>query len=217
MPPPPPADEALAQVAAKPMAAAPPRPVGVEETFRARLQDPVPPGADAGPLVPNRLNIRPPSQMATVVVSSTGVEMLDLRPTLGAGTRGVPTGVSALPMQGTVRVATILFENGSSRLRQRDRQILREVSAMHRDRGGQVRVVGHASSRTRNMDPVRHKLVNFQVSAARADAVARELARLGVSRDAIQVAAVGDEEPEYYEIMPSGEAGNRRADVFLEY
>jgi len=45
--------------------------------------------------------------------------------------------------------------------------------------------------------------------------VAGELMRLGVAKDKIVVAAVSDAEPMYYEIMPSGEAGNRRTEIYL--
>ncbi len=60
-----------------------------------------------------------------------------------------------------------------------------------------------------------HKMANFQVSAARADRVVSELVRMGVKKGDIQMAAVSDTEPIYYEFMPSGEAGNRRAEVYL--
>jgi len=31
------------------------------------------------------------------------------------------------------------------------------------------------------------------------------------------VGAVADNEPVYYEVMPSGEAGNRRAEIYIDY
>ena len=50
----------------------------------------------------------------------------------------------------------------------------------------------------------------------RANAVANELMRKGVSASDLVIEAVGDRAPEYYESMPAGEAGNRRAEIFLE-
>ena len=44
-----------------------------------------------------------------------------------------------------------------------------------------MRVIGHASSRTREMDWVRHKMVNLNVSLDRANAVASVLVRSGVA------------------------------------
>jgi flagellar motor protein MotB len=112
-------------------------------------------------------------------------------------------------------VATIQFSNGSSRLNARDRRILRDVSALQHQGGAKVTVIGHASQRTRDMDTDRHSRVNQKISQDRADAVSRELIRLGVAADSIQVSAVSDSRPLYYEYMPTGEAGNRRTEVYL--
>ena len=114
-----------------------------------------------------------------------------------------------------VKVATIMFANGSARLTARDVGILRQVELLLEQRGGTLRVVGYASGRTRNMDPISHKMVNFQISVKRANAVARELVRLGVRGGKIQVNARSDGSPLYYEFMPSGEAGNRRAEIYI--
>jgi flagellar motor protein MotB len=81
---------------------------------------------------------------------------------------------------------------------------------------GSVKVVGHASSRTANMPVERHLEVIFQKSHARATAVAQALIRAGVPADKVQIEAVGDSQPIYYESMPKGEAGNRRAEIFVQ-
>ena len=121
----------------------------------------------------------------------------------------------SLPPGSATRVATILFSNGSSVLDSRDRQILSDVARLQKQRGGTVHIVGHASQRTQNMDPVTHKMTNYQVSAKRAAQVADELRRLGISDDMVRTAAVGDNRPIYLEVMPSGEAGNRRTEIYL--
>lgn len=159
---------------------------------------------------------------ATVVVSSSGVEMV------GDGSAAAPTPKAALPMaiktalqlpssvpDGGERVATILFSNGSYTLTGRDRQILSEIVRLQRQRGGKVRVVGHASSRTRNMDPVRHKMVNYKVSVDRAEIIGKQLMRLGMASADVFIDARSDTAPLYFESMPSGEAGNRRAEIYL--
>jgi len=123
----------------------------------------------------------------------------------------------AQPISGNaVKVATIMFGNGSSKLSARDRSILANVRKIQQERGGRLRVIGHASSRTRNTDPVRHKMINFKVSAARADAVVNELLKQGLDKASLQVDAVSDSTPVYFEFMPTGEAGNRRAEIYLE-
>jgi len=118
---------------------------------------------------------------------------------------------------GSYQVATIQFPNGSAKIGARERRILRQVAAQHKKTGGTIRVVGHASSRTRSTNMARHKLINLQVSAARADSIARELVKFGTRANDITIGAVSDSEPKYHEYMPSGEAGNRRAEIFFDF
>ncbi|WP_420348520.1 OmpA family protein [Pelagibius sp.] len=112
--------------------------------------------------------------------------------------------------------AIIFFSHGSVDLDGNDRDVLRDLVTLHQQRGGSLRVVGHASSRTRNATPDEHQVANFEMSLKRADAVSAELRRLGVSGAALKTEARSDAEPVYHEFMPSGEAGNRRVEIFLE-
>lgn len=109
------------------------------------------------------------------------------------------------------------FSHGSAKLSARARRDLKAVVQVFNEQGGIIRVVGHASSRTRNMTIEQHKLVNFWISVDRAHAVAHELMRQGVNATAIAVEARGDSQPIYFESMPAGEAENRRAEVFFEF
>jgi len=164
-------------------------------------------------------NVNP---IETVVISSTGIEtgkggsmIVPILPVVSASLASGATTQGAIA-KGAVRVATINFTSGSAKLNARDRQILAQVLRLQKERGGRLRVVGHASKRTRTMDPVRHKMTNLKVSTKRADVVARELARLGVKSVEMVVDAISDRQPVYYEFMPSGEAGNRRTEIYLE-
>ncbi len=121
------------------------------------------------------------------------------------------------PENKTRQLATILFPNGSSKLTKYEINILRNVAKRQKSRGGILKIVGHASSRTANLDPIRHKFVNFNISSDRALAVRTALIRLGARANSIEVAAVSDTMPKYRENMPNGEAGNRRAEIFLSY
>ena len=168
-----------------------------------------------------------PGETGTIVISSEGVQ------TQGAMAAAAPAPETLAPPQTLpssqlakpgsapvflgpgVRVATILFENGSAKLKAHDKRILSAVTRLQRQKGGTIRIVGHASSRTRNLPPVKHKMANFQISVARADMVYGELVRLGIKSESIVIAAVSDHEPLYYEFMPSGESGNRRTEVYL--
>ena len=131
-------------------------------------------------------------------------------------TKELPATAASQPLPpGATRVATIVFPNGSARLTARDRQILAQVVALQKEQGGTLHVVGHSSSRTRNLSPEKHRLVNYKVSALRAKTVANELIRRGANRRTVATAALADSQPLYQEIMPNGEAGNRRAEIFL--
>ncbi|MBN06650.1 MAG: hypothetical protein CMM45_02305 [Rhodospirillaceae bacterium] len=173
-------------------------------------------------------NIRTPGEESvfpqTVVVSGNGVETMSVEPAApGVSGNSTVSGVRSLEefdpgtLRGSYQVATILFKNGSAKLRGADKRILKKVAAQHKSMGGTLRIVGHASSRTRNLDPVKHKVVNFAISAARADAVVRELVRLGAKPSNLFVGAVSDNQPKFRETMPSGEAGNRRTDIYIDF
>lgn len=168
-----------------------------------------------------------PDDFGTVVVSSTGVSSghaAAAAPNPAAVTQqplaGGPLTHMARPARpiapGAVKVATIHFSNGSAALSARDRQIIANALQLKKERGGRIHIVGHASSRTRATDPVRHKMVNFKVSVDRADAIARELIRLGLKKEEMVVDAISDANSLYFEFMPTGEAGNRRAEIYLE-
>ena len=161
---------------------------------------------------------------ATVVVSSNGVNVKSISAPNGVFAQAqsmaskspvfAPNLRQSKVINGT-KVATILFQTGSSGLSGNDRKIIGQVVQLHQQRGGKVTVVGHASSRTRNMDPINHKMVNYGVSVNRADRIAKELRKMGMAPESIIVDARSDSMPLYYEIMPSGEAGNRRAEIYF--
>ena len=223
--------EAPSPAAAPPPSRRPPRtdsssaaPGGVQETYLARLAQRLPSAegaaAPANALVPEALGA-----FETVVVSSAGVQI-----GFGAPARVQPppalppsaaepariAGAAPAATVGMRKIATIQFTNGSANLGDRARRVLRQVSLLYGQQGGgSVRIVGHASSRTRTMDAVRHAMVNFQISADRAESVARALERNGVSRDRMAIQAKSDAEPLYFEFMPSGEAGNRRTEIYF--
>ncbi len=117
----------------------------------------------------------------------------------------------------SIRVATVYFSVGATSLDKKSRQILRDVVGMFRQKGTSIRVIGHASSRTRDLDPMVHKLANFNISVDRANAVAKGLMQLGIVPQQLFVGAQSDSEPIYFEVMPSGEAGNRRAEIYIDY
>ncbi len=121
-----------------------------------------------------------------------------------------------LPPGPPVLLGVIYFNHNSTALSQGDLQVLRQVVALQQQRGGVLRVVGHASQRTAQLDPRAHEQANLQLSQRRADSVARALRGFGVRPDSVISEGRGDSEQLYHEFMPTGEAGNRRVEIFLQ-
>lgn len=114
--------------------------------------------------------------------------------------------------------ATVYFPGDGVSLNAVSKAEVRSAVDAFKARGGQgfIRVVGHASSRTPNMAAEKHTEFVFKKSQDRANAVAQEIIREGIPADKVLVEAVGDTQPIYYESMPKGEEGNRRAEIFLQ-
>lgn len=125
-----------------------------------------------------------------------------------------PAAVPPLPAAGQP-VGVVFFNNGSAKLGRDDQRVVKQIAEMHRYYGGVVRIVGHASQRTGNMNPYAQDQVNYAVSMKRANAIARALTRRGVPAGLIQVAAAGSANPVAVETMPAGEANNRRVEIYL--
>lgn len=157
----------------------------------------------------------PPTNYGGAVVPGQVAVPMPGLPTY-AQTYGQPYGAAPYgAVAGGQPVGLVYFRDGSARLSSDDRKVLKQIAEMHRMYGGVIRVVGHASMRTGSMDLARHQQANQRISEARAQAVARQLARYGVPEAAIQTIAAGDTQPVYAEVMPTGEAANRRAEVYL--
>ncbi len=147
-----------------------------------------------------------------------------LQPQLSApvGAAPIPGSTAAVwaidrPPSVSAQVASITFPNGVSALTPSQRARLRTVAEMYRRYGGTLWVVGHASHRTPDMPFTRHMLVNYGISVDRANAVVDALRGFGVPEEAIVMSARSDWDPVYYEMMPAGEAQNRRVEIYLYY
>jgi len=121
-------------------------------------------------------------------------------------------------MQGAQPASVVLFSGDGTLLNASARAQVRAAVDAFKAAGGQgyLRIVGHASSRTSNMPLEKHLEVIFNKSQDRANAVAKEVIKEGVPANRVLVEAVGDSQPVYYESMPQGEDGNRRAEIYLQ-
>ena len=134
-----------------------------------------------------------------------------------AALSGAPAAIAAMN-GGVAPTAVIYFPGDGTSLSTAARAEVRSAVAAFKANGGQgtIRVVGHASSRTANMPVEKHLETIFDKSQARANAVAQELIHEGVPASRVLIDAVGDSQPIYYESMPQGEEGNRRAEIFVQ-
>ncbi len=129
-----------------------------------------------------------------------------------------PAGSIAAMNGGDAPTAVVYFPGDGTTLSAAAKtQVKNAVTQYHSMGGaGAIRVVGHASSRTGNMPVEKHLELIFDKSQQRANAVAQELIREGIPADRVLIEAVGDSQPVYYESMPQGEDGNRRAEIFVQ-
>ncbi len=130
----------------------------------------------------------------------------------------VSTGPAGAANGGVPPTAVVYFPGDGTTLSLAARTQIKNAVAQYKATGGAgaIRVVGHASSRTPNMPVEKHLEVIFDKSQQRANAVAQELIHEGIPAEKVLVEAVGDSQPVYYESMPQGEEGNRRAEIFVQ-
>jgi outer membrane protein OmpA-like peptidoglycan-associated protein len=153
------------------------------------------------------------SLASNAAVPPKGAVMSDMDPSSS------PIANSIAAMNGGIApTAIIYFPGDGAALSAAARAQIRAAVSQYKATGGtgSIRVVGHASSRTPNMPVEKHLELIFSKSQARANAVAQELIHEGVPAAKVLVEAVGDSQPVYYESMPQGEDGNRRAEIFVQ-
>lgn len=140
-------------------------------------------------------------------------------PPSAAGLAGnTPQAAAAAVPTRTQMIATIYFPSGSAALTERDRGILQQVARIYRrDNGKRVVIVGHSSRKSTSGSQSKQALVNYKVSLDRAAAIGQALVQYGIDNDRIVIDARGATELKYSEETTAGEAGNRRAEVFLQY
>ena len=177
----------------------------------------------AGPIVSSRYGTPASTTIGTADPEDPVKVNLDALRGIGPGASlqpskgpGVTAAFASQGGPGNIPPYVVSFGHGSTQLNAADRLKVAQAADAVRSQGGFVRVVGHASSRTGDLAVGRHVLANFKASLDRATAVANALIQNGVDPSRVFVEAKGDAVPVYYESMPAGEAGNRRAEIFIE-
>lgn len=136
---------------------------------------------------------------------------------------GAPAGLPVAPVLGGRAggaaggaYVSIPFASGSSQLSSGDKRTIAQVARAAKGGFSRIRVVGHASSSASSQSESQRLLANWEVSQARATAVADELVRQGVDVARIVIEAVGDSQAASAGGYMDAEAAARRVDLFLE-
>ena len=116
------------------------------------------------------------------------------------------------------RVATINFYSGSSQVDGSGLRKIKKIATIAKEREAKIKIVGHASKRTRDMPLAKHKLVNFNISDRRAQSVADIfIKKHNFPSSNLITEAVSDTKPLFKENMPAGTKANQRTEIFLIY
>lgn len=115
------------------------------------------------------------------------------------------------------QAATIFFADGSTVVASKYYPELSKIAQMAKEKNAHITVYGFSSSRTKDMDIAKHKMVNFKISLKRAENVVAALVKAGVDKNSIKLEALSDTMPLYSEAMPAGERMNRRAEIYVSY
>ena len=113
----------------------------------------------------------------------------------------------------------VFFDYGSSKVQSKDHQALAKMAKelIQTAEEYKVNVIGHASKRVDHVtDPVRKKIINYEMGQKRANAVARELYSAGIESSWVVSASKGDQVPNPNPGSRTQEAADRRVDVFVE-
>ncbi|HET9149737.1 MAG TPA: OmpA family protein [Alphaproteobacteria bacterium] len=160
-----------------------------------------------------------PRALGRLVIGPTG-EVKQARPGDGGAlpNTAVPPPSSNGLAQGGMSLeptAIVLFNVNATKLSAQQTNGLKAVADAAKQAGA-VRIVGHASP-ARNANSTASVVNNFQVAWARAKAVADALTKLGVAPERLHVEADTSPAATVPEAdLPKGDAGLRRADIFLQ-
>ena len=161
-------------------------------------------------------NISPPISKSSNKESYSELEVAPKRVTTN---KGFEFDIPELKLEDKIqfRIATINFNSGSSQLTFKDIKKIKKVMKLANEKNAKVRIVGHASTRTKDMDLIKHKLANFTISDKRSHAVAKVFIDNKFPIDDLITEAVSDSKPLFHESMPAVTHGNQRTEIYIIY
>ena len=126
-----------------------------------------------------------------------------------------PSTQPANPPKGALRVAVIQFPRAGVVIDEESLDVLSQVAAYAQQSRSGVWLFGFASQRIELASGGTAEESSRDVAARRVRAVAIALARGGVPIDRMKLITRGSTDPVYIESEPTGEAGNRRVEIYL--
>lgn len=119
------------------------------------------------------------------------------------------------PPDGALKVAVIQFDRAGQELDGNAMDILAQVAAYAQRSRASVWLFGYASRKVELASGGSARTASQALSSDRVRAVALVLIEAGVPPERIQLVARGARDPVYVETTGTGEAGNRRVEIYL--
>jgi len=126
-----------------------------------------------------------------------------------------PAELPARPPEGALKVAVIQFPRAGRELDDRTMEILEQVAAYAQRSRAAVWLFGYTSRNVELAAGGSAQAAAQTLSADRVMAVALALVKSGVPADAIHLVARGAHDPVFLESAKTGEAGNRRVEIYF--
>ena len=121
----------------------------------------------------------------------------------------------AKPPADALQVAVIQFPRAGAVLDDDAREILTQVAAYAQQARANVILFGYASLKVEVASGASARESARELATARLRAIGVELAKAGVPIDRLKLVARGNIDPAWQETEPTGEAGNRRVEIWF--
>jgi outer membrane protein OmpA-like peptidoglycan-associated protein len=121
----------------------------------------------------------------------------------------------AHPPAGALQVAVIQFPRAGTKLDDQAREVLSQVAAYAQQARANIMLFGYSSLNLELASSGSIRKAARGIAAARLRAVGLELFKQGVPIDRVELIARGNLDPAYRESEPTGEAGNRRVEIWF--
>lgn len=126
-----------------------------------------------------------------------------------------PTEQPARPPDDSLKVAVIQFPRATAELDDGAREVLAQVAAYAQRARANVLLFGYASLKVEIASGASARESARNLAATRLRAVGLALAQNGVPIDRLRLVARGNVDPAYLETAKTGEAGNRRVEIWF--